>query len=294
LTAVTLAPGTRLLAFLELGKLRLSGLAVFAVVTGLLLGSEDPVPPLRVAAVALGTLLAAAGGSALNMWRERELDRRMERTRGRPLPSGRLRPQQALGFGIGAVAAGLLLLFAVSNWLATALCAAIVASYVLIYTPLKRVTTLNTIVGAFPGALPPVVGYAASAGTVDQRAWVLFLILYFWQVPHFLAIAWRYRDDYRRAGMRMLPVEDPTGARTAVQMVVWCGALVLVSLFAYPTGVSGPLYLISAAALGAVFFAATLLAARARTDPAMRLCFHVSIVYLPLLFAVMLLDRGIA
>ncbi len=286
-----MAPSHRLLAYFELGKLRLSALAVFAVAAGMLLGAREPVAPLRLAAVSFGTLLVAAAGNAWNMWLERELDLRMQRTRARPLPSGRLQPREALLFGAVAAAAGLVLVAAAANWLATLLSLVILLSYVFVYTPLKRRTTLNTIVGAVPGALPPVVGYAAAAGTVDARALVLFLILYFWQVPHFLAIAWRYRDDYRAADMRMLPVEDPGGRRTSTQMVVWCAALVVASLLVYPMRISNQLYVVAAAALGVVFFVATLLAAWTRTDAAMRLCFHVSILYLPLLFAVMVLDR---
>src|SRR5262245_56489983 len=186
---------------------------------------------------------------------------------------------------------GLALLAAETNALATALSAAIFSTYVLVYTPLKRRTVLNTLVGAVPGALPPVVGYAAGHGALDQRALVLFLILFFWQVPHFLAIAWRHREDYRRAGMLMLPVVDPEGTATARQMVVYACGLVLASLFAYLVELGGLLYLVAACFLGVLFLVPVVLAAVLRHERAMRLCFLASILYLPLLLGAMVLDR---
>ncbi len=282
---------SRLRAYLELGKLRLSALAVFAVIAGLYLGSPQE-PDLKVVVAAtVGTMLVAIAGNALNMFIERRQDRRMRRTVGRPLPTGRLTPEQVLGFGIANVVVGLALLAVETNLLATAICATIFVTYVLVYTPLKRVTTANTLVGAVPGALPPLVGYAAGAGHLDRHAMVLFLILFLWQIPHFLAIAWRYREDYRAGGMVMLPVVDVDGARTALQMVVYCLALVIATLIAFTIGVAGPIYAIAALALGIVFLAATVIAAVKRTDAAMRLCFLTSIVYLPLLFGIMVLDR---
>ena len=282
---------SRLRAYLELGKLRLSALAVFAVIAGLYLGSPQE-PDLKVVVAAtVGTMLVAIAGNALNMFIERRQDRRMRRTVGRPLPTGRLTPEQVLGFGIANVVVGLALLAVETNLLATAICATIFVTYVLVYTPLKRVTTANTLVGAVPGALPPLVGYAAGAGHLDRHAMVLFLILFLWQIPHFLAIAWRYREDYRAGGMVMLPVVDVYGARTALQMVVYCLALVIATLIAFTIGVAGPIYAIAALALGIVFLAATVIAAVKRTDAAMRLCFLTSIVYLPLLFGIMVLDR---
>ncbi len=282
----------RLRAFLELGKLRLSALAVFAVAAGLLLGAPEPPPARLLAACVLGTLLVAIGGNALNMWLERDVDRHMERTRGRPLPSGRLRPSAALAFGGGCALAGSAALAVETNALATALCAAILVTYVFVYTPLKRRTALNTLVGAVPGALPPVVGYAAGRGALDDRAAALFLILFFWQVPHFLAIAWRYREDYRRAGMMMLPVVDREGVATGRQMVVYTLGLVLASLFAHGVGLGGQLYLVAACCLGVLFLVPVVLAAALRWESAMRLCFVASILYLPLLLGAMVLDRS--
>jgi protoheme IX farnesyltransferase len=290
---VTRAAGGRIRAYLELGKLRLSALAVFAVLAGLFLGAEQLPGPLVIAGTLIGTVLVAAGGNALNMFLERDTDPFMQRTEGRPLPSGRLRPGEVLGFGLVAGLSGLLLLWSVTNWIATALCAAIYVTYVLVYTPMKRRSTFNTQVGAIPGALPPVVGYAAGAGSLDERAAILFLLLFFWQVPHFLAIAWRYRDDYRAAGLRMLPVVDPAGRSTSSQMLVYASCMVLVSVLPSAPFVrmTGDLYLFVAILLGFVFLVSTAAAAFRRGAVAMRLCFLVSIIYLPLLFTVMVLDK---
>lgn len=277
-------------AYLELGKLRLSALAVLAVLAGSYMGDRVP-PPDVVLYALLGTILVAVGGNALNMFLEREADARMRRTAGRPLPTGRLPPRAALVFGLVTVIGGLALLRFGTTTAATLLCGAIAFTYVLVYTPLKRHSPLNTLVGAVPGALPPVVGYAAATGSVDRRALALFLILFFWQVPHFLAVAWRYRADYERAGMKMLPVVSPEGRTTANQMVLYCSALVLVSLWPRFLGMTGDLYLFSAILLGILFLVPTVIAARLRTDRAMRQCFLVSIAYLPLLLGIMALDN---
>lgn len=291
--AVAASPGAgRLRAFLELGKLRLSALAVFAVVAGLFLGYPG-IPPLGlVLATTAGTFLVAAGGNALNMYLERDRDLLMDRTKGRPLPTGRLRPAEVLAFGLASGLGGLALLAAASNLLATAICGLIFVSYVMVYTPMKRLTHLNTLVGAVPGGLPPVVGYAAGAGLVDQKALLLFFILFFWQVPHFLAIAWRYREDYRRGGMQMLPVLDPAGTSTARQMIAYGMALVVSTLLAGVLEISGGLYLIVALFLGVLLMVPVLLGALLRTEATMRACFLATIVYLPLLFAAMVLDRA--
>jgi heme o synthase len=277
-------------AYMELGKLRLSALAVLAVLAGIYMGDRAPAPGLVLYAL-FGTILVAAGGNALNMFLEREADSRMRRTAGRPLPTGRLVPRAALIFGLITVIGGLALLRHGTTAAATLLCGAIAFTYVLVYTPLKRHSTLNTLVGAVPGALPPVVGYAAATGSVDQRALALFLILFFWQVPHFLAIAWRYRADYERAGMKMLPVVSPEGRSTASQMVLYCSALVLVSLWPHFLGMTGYLYLFIAILLGIMFLVPTVIAARLRTDRTMRQCFLMSIIYLPLLLGIMVLDN---
>lgn len=280
-------------AYVELAKLRLSSLAIFAVLAGLFLGYPSWTgPPIElVIAITIGTLLVAAAGNALNQYLERDVDPLMERTRHRPLPSGRLTPSEVLAFGVVGAAAGLATLAATTNWVATALSAGIFVVYVFVYTPMKRRSQLNTIVGAVPGALPPVVGYAAATGGLDLQAGLLFLILFLWQVPHFLAISWRYRDDYRKGGMKMLAVLDRDGFVLRRQMLVYTAALVLVSFLPFKTELAGGVYLAVAGLLGAFFMVPVTLAALLRWESAMRQTFIASIVYLPLLFAVMVLDR---
>ncbi|MBM4061869.1 MAG: protoheme IX farnesyltransferase [Planctomycetes bacterium] len=302
--------GGQLRAYWELGKPRLSALAVFAVVAGAYMAwpgrTQNPHPPFDLLVLTtLGTFLAAVGANALNMYRERDLDLLMVRTQGRPLPTGRLSPAQARGFGVGTAAVGLLLVLfgaapleadgarhaGTANPVAALVCAAIVVSYVLVYTPMKVRTPLNTLVGAVPGALPPVVGHAAVTGQLAMPQLVLFAILFCWQVPHFLSIAWRYRDDYARAGMRMLPVVDPTGHRTGLTMLLYGAGLGIASCLPFLLGLAGERYVVIAVLLNALFFVPTLFAALTRKDRAMRLTFVASITYLPLLFLAMVWDR---
>ncbi|MFK7740729.1 MAG: heme o synthase [Planctomycetota bacterium] len=297
-------------AFWELGKPRLSAMAVFAVVAGAYMGwpAKGSHPPFDLLFyTAFGTFLAAVGAAALNMYRERHLDPLMVRTQGRPLPSGRLSPSSVLWFGLIAsvVGVGMVLIFAAPlapdgsrplgewNWAAGGLCALIVISYVLVYTPMKTRTPLNTLVGAIPGALPPVVGHAAVAGNLAMPQLVLFAIMFCWQIPHFLAIAWRYREDYARAGMQMLPVVDPSGHRTATTMLLYMGGLGIASMV--PVVTRPPMvddrYAAVAVLLNVIFFVPTLFAALTRRDVAMRMTFLTSIIYLPLLLLTMVLTR---
>ena len=295
-------------AYWELGKPRLSMMAVFAVVAGAYMAwpSRSSSPPLDLlVATTLGTFLAAVGAAALNMYRERHLDPLMHRTQGRPLPTGRLSPRSVLVFGATMSVLGVLLvLFGAAplaydgtrsvgewNWTAAGLCALIVISYVLVYTPMKTRTPLNTLVGAIPGGLPPVVGHAAVAGELALPQLVLFAILFCWQIPHFLAIAWRYREDYARACMQMLPVVDPTGHRTGIAMLLYVGGLGIASLIPYVTQMADSLYLVVAILLDVIFFVPVLFAALTRRDVAMRMTFLVSIVYLPLLLIAMVWRR---
>ncbi len=295
-------------SYWELGKPRLSMMAVFAVVAGAYMAwpSRSSGPPLDLLVVTtLGTFLAAIGAAALNMYRERDLDVLMHRTQDRPLPTGRLSPRNVLVFGaITSVIGVLLVLFGAAplagdgsrppgewNWPAASLCALIVISYVLVYTPMKTRTPLNTLVGAIPGALPPVVGHAAVAGDFVPGQLVLFTILFFWQIPHFLAIAWRYREDYARAGMQMLPVVDPTGHRTGITMLLYVGGLGIASLVPYVTHMADGHYLVIAVLLDVIFFVPVLFAALTRSDTAMRMTFIVSIIYLPLLLIAMVWRR---
>ncbi len=305
---MTAARGGKVRAYWELGKPRLSAMAVFAVVAGAYMGWPSPRshPPLDLLiATTLGTFLAAIGSAALNMYRERHLDPLMQRTQGRPLPTGRLTPRQVLAFGAVACTAGVLLvLFGTAplrddgsravgdlNWTAAAVCAAIVVSYVAVYTPMKVRSTLNTLVGAIPGALPPVVGHVAAVGSLAWPQLVLFLIVFCWQIPHFLSIAWRYRDDYARAGMMMLPVVDPTGYRTAVMMLLYVAGLGIASLLPFVFGMTTEHYAVIALLLDVLFFVPVVFAALTRREAAMRMTFLTSIVYLPLLFVAMVLAR---
>ena len=305
----TVAPaGGKLRAFWELGKPRLSALAVFAVVAGAYMAwpSKRSHPPLDLlVAVTLGTFLSAIGSGALNMYRERHLDPLMKRTQGRPLPTGRLQPGEVLAFGITACCLGVLLVLIGAaplaadgsrpigtwNWTAAMLCCAIVVSYVVVYTPMKVKTPLNTLVGAIPGALPPVVGHAAVTGSLALPQLVLFAIVFCWQIPHFLAIAWRYRDDYARAGMQMLPVLDPTGHRTGITMLLYVAGLGIASLVPYVTRMADARYAAIALLLDAIFLVPTVFAALTRRESAMRMTFLTSIVYLPLLLLAMVWAR---
>jgi protoheme IX farnesyltransferase len=288
--------GSRWAAFVELGKLRLSSLAILAVFAGLLLGSPNlpTLPPWTVILGALlGTAAVAVGGNAMNMWLERDSDVHMERTEGRPIQTGRLASKDVLVFGLGNAVVGVTVLAFTTNLEATLLCAAIFVLYVVVYTPMKRRNTLNTLVGAVPGALPPVVGYAASAGHADMHAWVLFIIVFFWQIPHFLAIAWRYKDQYRNAGLMMLPSVEGSGLATGKHMMTYGLCLLAVSIMpALPAfGFHSRHYVYSAVVLGMVFLAVIFEAAVLRRPAGMRRCFVVSIIYLPLLFTAMVTDR---
>jgi heme o synthase len=292
----------RVRAFAELAKVRLSALAVFAVVAGAYMAWPAGVHPAAILVIGhppaalvigttIGTFLVAAGAAALNMHRERDLDALMQRTRERPLPSGRLRPGHAFAFGAVTSVAGLLCLLLTSNLAATLVCALILLSYVLVYTPMKVRTPLNTLVGAIPGALPPVVGYVAVTGQVAMPALVLFLILFCWQIPHFLAIAWRYRDDYRAGGYQMWPVVDPSGARTRSIMLVYVAGLGIASLIPFVMHMAGEVYLGAAVCLDVMFFVPAVIAACTRWESAMRMTFLASLIYLPLLLGIMVLDR---
>jgi len=242
----------------------------------------------------LGTALVAAGTNAFNQWRERDVDARMHRTRGRPLPSGRITPRAAAAFaGIISVAGVAYLAFAV-NLLTAGLAALTLASYVLLYTPLKRTTTLNTLIGAVPGALPIVGGWTAAGGNLGPAVATLFWILFLWQLPHFLALAWIYREDYRRGGLAMLSVQDFDGRHTGWMVLLYATALLPVSLLPTLLGVTGPLYFFGALALGLAYAGASVALTRAVTAPRAWRVFFVSIVYLPALLTLMVLDKVVA
>jgi protoheme IX farnesyltransferase len=239
----------------------------------------------------VGTGLMASGTAALNQWYEREADRRMRRTERRPLPSGRLSANRALVFGIVLSAAGFVELWLGVNLLAGAIGAFTLASYLFLYTPLKQRTWWSTTVGAIPGAMPPVIGYAAATGTLSHEAWALGAILFLWQFPHFYAIAWMYKEDYARAGILMLPVVDPDGRSTARQIVVYGMALIPVSLAPALMGMSGIVYGVGALILGLWFLYSGVRVALERSILRARHVLLASVLYLPLIYGLMLLDR---
>jgi protoheme IX farnesyltransferase len=245
----------------------------------------------RLLASFLGTALVAAGASCLNMLLERRTDALMRRTANRPLPASRLSSSDALLFGSGLTSSGLLLLSLLTNPLAALVAAITWASYVLAYTPLKTRTSLATIVGAVPGALPPVIGWASAKNSLDPGALVLFAILFFWQIPHFLAIAWMYREDYARGGILMLPVLDPEGRITGRQAIANSLALTLVSLLPTAAGMAGLVYFAGALLLGLAITAVALRAALLRTPGSIRALFAASILYLAALCGLLLLNR---
>ena len=277
--------------YLALTKPRVVGLVLVTVAAGFWLGLPAGASMAPLVPLVLGTALAAGGANALNQWWERVPDGLMARTRCRPLPAGRLSPDAACRFGVGSCLLGVLLLALAVNLASALLTTLTAAVYLLAYTPLKRVTSLCTLVGAVPGALPPVIGWAAARGGLSIEAWGLFGILFLWQLPHFLAIAVLYRDEYARAGFRMLPVLEPDGWATARQTVVYGLVLLPVSLVPAMHGVAGMWYGYGALALGTAFLAVALKAAWLRSVPACRQLFLASVTYLPLLLLLMAVDK---
>jgi heme o synthase len=289
-TTAIAVPPARLGGFLELTKPRITVLVLITAAVGYAIGLNGPFDPAVFTALMVGTAFVSGGASALNQYAERETDARMRRTRRRPLPAGRVAPVHALAFGLLLSAAGLGLLAGI-NGLTYFLGIAALGSYVLLYTPLKRVTSLCTVVGAVPGAIPPLMGWAAARGSLDAAGWGLFAILFLWQLPHFLAIGWMYREDYARAGFPMLTVLDSDGRSTARQAMLYCAALLPVTVAAGVLSRAGVVYLGGAALLGLAFLAGSIRFARAKSIPAARRLFAISILYLPALLALMVFDR---
>jgi protoheme IX farnesyltransferase len=275
----------------DLVKARLTTLVVLTTAAGFYSGWRGNMNWALLFHTVFGTALVASGAAALNQLLEREHDAKMRRTETRPLPSGRLTPETVLLIGGGLSVFGLVYLAGMVNLLTSVLGAITLVSYVWIYTPLKRVTTLNTAIGAIPGALPPLMGWTAARDDVSAGGWALFAILFFWQLPHFLAIAWIYREDYARAGFAMLPVVDPNGQRTGSQALSHTLGLLPVSLSPFVFGLAGPVYLAAALILGIIFVVAAFRFARELTVSRARTLFFTSIIYLPLLFSALVLDK---
>src|SRR6195256_3420583 len=278
-------------AYIELTKPRITFLIVLTSAAGFCLGARGSVNYLIFTHAMIGIALLSSGIATLNQFMERDLDGLMRRTESRPLPSGRLLPFEALWFGVALTLGAEIYLALSVNVLTAVMGVTVIIGYLFLYTPLKTRTSLSTAVGAFPGAMPPLMGWAAARGEIDIAAWVLFAILFLWQFPHFLAIAWMYREDYGRAGIRMLPVVEPDGRVTGQQIILYALMLVPVSLLPAFLGISGRIYLIAALTLGLLFLASSIRAALSKSNQHARQLLLASVLYLPLLFGVMVLNR---
>jgi protoheme IX farnesyltransferase len=274
-----------------LAKPEISFLVTLSAAAGFLLGGRGALPVFDMAVTLVGVFLCAGGAGVLNHYLERGHDAKMRRTAARALPAGRVSPRFVLRYGLGLVAAGVGLLCPLVSPLVAALALAASALYLFVYTPLKRKTTLNTLVGTVPGALPALGGYAARTGTLGAGGWAIFAVLACWQMPHFLALAWMYRKDYARGGYAMVSEGDPSGRRTAGQAVFFCALLVGASVFPYATGDAGALYLAGALPLGGWFFVESLRFWRERTGRRARALLKTSIYYVPLLLTLIAADR---
>jgi protoheme IX farnesyltransferase len=278
--------------YLALTKPRITWLILMSTGIGYFFGSKGGWNFLTLFHTLLGTGLLASGTASLNQWFEREADGKMRRTRERPLPSGRLHEERALLFGLLVSAAGFFDLQLGANPLAALLGAVTLASYLFLYTPLKQRSPHSTTIGAIPGAMPPLIGYAAASGTLRWEAWILFAILFIWQFPHFYAIAWMYREDYERAGIRMLPVVEPDGHSTARRILWFSLALIPISLVPKYLAMAGNVYLIGAIAMGLLFLYAGLRISFNRTRQQARRVLLASVLYLPVLYGLMLFDHS--
>ena len=280
--------GGRVSAFLALTKPRLTTMVLVTVATGYVLGARGGANPSTLTLTLLGAGLVAGGASAWNQLLERARDLRMKRTASRPLPTGRVSPAEATIFGTAITVVGLAVLASATNLAAATVALATFVLYVFVYTPLKPLTTLNTAVGAIPGALPPVIGWAAATGRLGAEAWALFLIVFLWQFPHFLAIAWIYRDDYARGGHRMLPSVDPQGSITGRQAVYYALALVPAGLLPTLVGLAGPFYFAGAFALSLFYLAQSARFWSDVSDQSARRLLRASFVYLPTILLLLL------
>ena len=277
--------------FAQLVKARLTLLVLLTTAVGYYLGAENPISYFGLFHVVFGTALAAASAAALNQWWERRADSLMNRTKTRPIPAGRMLPRDALVIGAVLGVTGVAYLAFACNALAASLAALTIVLYIFAYTPLKRISTTNTLVGAIPGAIPPMIGWAAARGTLDAGAWSLFAILFFWQMPHFFALAWMYREDYARAGFRMMSSGDETGARSSSQGVLFCMLLLIVGAVPAYLGLTNAIYVPIAFALGGLFIAVAMQFHQRRTARSARALFIASIVYLPLLLGSLVLTK---
>jgi protoheme IX farnesyltransferase len=286
-------PHRRLAATLRdyciLTKPEVNLLILMSTSAGYYLGGRGPFRVAGLAHTLIGTLLVASGTATLNQWMERSHDAGMRRTAARPLPAGRLAPRAAASFGFLLGAGGVAYLGGFVNWEAALLALLTLLSYLLIYTPLKRKTSLCTLLGAFPGATPTLIGWAASAGRIDGRAWALFTILFLWQFPHFLSIALMYREDYRRAGYRMLPAFDRDTSFTRTEIVMFSVVLIIVTIFSAGGGTE---HVIAMAIAGSflLYHSLPLLGSDSTKHSAHLV--HVSVIYLPVVLGIMIAGKG--
>lgn len=281
----------RLQDWSELSKARLTSLVLLTTLVGLYCGAGGQLEPWRTLFTLSGTVLVAAAAAVLNEWLERDLDARMLRTAQRPLPAGRVSPDEALLGGALMAAAGLGILYLGVHPPAAFLAASTLALYLFVYTPMKQWSVLNTLVGAVPGAIPPMLGFVAGRGRMGAEGWALFAILFLWQIPHFLAIAWRHREDYRRAGFRMLPCSDEKGRVTGLVSTLYCLALLVAAVWPFYLGAAGPWYLVGALLLSLGFAWGAGRFAFRPTQETARSLFLVSVAYLPMLLILLVADR---
>ncbi|MGA7500103.1 MAG: heme o synthase [Isosphaeraceae bacterium] len=288
--AALAAAGNKVAAYVSLTKPRIVVMVLVTVGVGFLLGARGSAHPATLSLTLLGTALVAGGASTLNQWMERARDARMRRTANRALPRGRLGAVEAALFGVGLGLAGTAILLCGANWLAAAVAVSTLLLYVFVYTPLKPWTTLNTAIGAIPGALPPVIGWAAATETLGIEAFALFLIVFLWQFPHFLAIAWIYREDYARGGLKMLPGADPQGALTGRQATIYALALIPAGLLPATIGLAGPVYFVGALVLGLLYLAAAIQFWTGVSESTARRLLRMSFCYLPLVLLLLVLN----
>lgn len=277
--------------FVSLTKPDVTFLVVMTTFAGYYMGAQGSPDWLGLFHAVLGTTLIGAGTSALNHYIERKEDAVMRRTAMRPLPMNVLQPSEAFTFGVGLCLAGALYLLLATNWLASALGVLTSLSYLGLYTPLKKRTWLSTFVGAFPGAVPPLIGWAAAAGSLSTGAWILYAILFVWQFPHFYSIAWMYREDYARAGIQMLPVVDRSGDSTFRQILAYSALLIPISLLPAVAGMAKPLYFFGALVLGVAQILVSAWAARTRTNLRAKWLMHATVTYVPLLLGLMIAEK---
>ncbi|MGH9740215.1 MAG: heme o synthase [Candidatus Acidiferrales bacterium] len=278
-------------AYVVLTKPDVTFLVVITTLAGFYLGSTGPIEWSVMLSTVCATMLVAGGTAALNQYVERDLDAVMRRTARRPLPTGQLRPRDALIFGVLTIFAGAVWLALAANFLAALVALATTVLYLGLYTPLKRLTPLSTAVGAIPGALPPLIGWAAAHGSLSVGGWILFGILFFWQFPHFMAIAWMYREDYARAGIKMLPVVDRKGDSTFRQIVCTSAILVWVSALPSVIGMAGIAYFFLALVLGMILLQVGLWANRSRSNTRAKWLMHATVAHIPLLLICLVLDK---